>query len=552
MSDRLFRKAMTLLCGLLLSLGVQAERPRTYAVTNVRIVTAPGQAISRGTIVLRDGRVEAVGSTVVAPSDAEVIEGQERWTVYPAFIDAASQAGLEEQAQDQDPRRGRGAERRSRPGIPHELKVVHPEVRVADRLAVGRAAVGKYREAGFAIAHVLPRKGVFRGQSAILVLRKGPARQLVINDHFAQVAALESSSFMARQYPSSKMGAVATVRQVLLDAQRLAVWQRRYAADPHGMQRPESRSSDAALLEVVEHGTPVWFVSGAGLDPGRFGALAAEFDLHAVVVARSLADGVTELAAAGLPVLLPLELPEKPELKDQGMVEQTGMRAMQEYIRAPRLPAALAKAHVEFALVTSGMKSVRKFSANLAQVVESGLDADQALAALTTVPARLLGLSRVAGSLEPGKQANLMIVEGDLFVRKPAIRHFFVDGYHEEIREKDRKGDPDAVVDPRGTWAITTEVMGRSSESTWIITGSPDAYRGVSESSRSGRRDFDSLELVGNALTIVRSTRGGEMEITVIIDGDTLSGETTVESPRGSVRIAVEGRRVAPPEGEGL
>ena len=109
-------------------------------------------------------------------------------------------------------------------------------------------------------------------------------------------------------------------------------------------------------------------------------------------------------------------------------------------------------------------------------------------------------------------------------------------------------------MDPRGTWKVNTEVMGRSSESTWTIRASNDAggkarYDGFSESSRSGKRDFSSVELKGNALTVISATPGGEMKATVIVTGDSLSGTSTMESARGSVTMKFDGRRVSGPEG---
>lgn len=533
--------------------SARAEAPRIHAITGVRIVTAPGKLIESGTVVLRDGFVEAVGPNVAVPDDAEVITAEPGWTVYPSFVDAASSVGLDTEAAPAPARGGRNGAEEKRLGVRHELKAVHPEDGVIDRVDMKHASIATHREMGFAAAHVLPDKGVFRGESAILMLREAPAPEAVARDRAAQVIALETSSFMARQYPSSTFGAVATVRQVFLDAARHGEWSERYAENPAGMPPPEFRSSDAPLLAVLRGDLPPVFVAINGLDPGRFNGLAREFGLSGLTVARGLGDHESDLRAAGMPVLLPLETPEKPDFDDADNVTETGLEQMQESLLAPRLPSALDAAGVDFAFVTLGMKSVRGFPEALAAIVKAGLSPDKALAAVTTTPARLLGLSRSMGTIEPGKQANLLIVEGELFTDKPAIRHLFVQGYHEEIEEEETIGDPNAVVDPRGEWSINSEVMGRSVESTWTIRGAGEAggkarYSGSSESARSGKRDFTSVELKGNAMTVISSGQGGEMKITVIVAGDSLSGETTMESERGSARMKVEGRRVSGPE----
>jgi imidazolonepropionase-like amidohydrolase len=538
------------LCAALAAAGAQAERPRTYAITGARIVTAPGAVIEQGTLVLRDGLVESVGAGVAAPPDAEVIAAEDGWTVYPALVDAASAVGLDTEAAAAPPARGRNGEEPPRLGSPHELKAVRPEQAVLDQVDVRHSSVARHREMGFGAAHVLPLKGIFRGESAVLMLRDGPPVELVARPRVAQVVALETSSFMTRQYPSSKFGAVAAVRQAFLDAQRAGEWNARWAANPAGMAPPEFRASDAALLAALRGERPLAWVALTALDAGRFAGLAAEFGLKGgMVVARGLGDRADALAAAGMPVLLPLELPAKPEAGSADDVLEAGLEDMQAWHAAPRLPAALGDGGVTVAFVTAGMKNPRKFTENLGAVVKAGLPADRALAAVTTTPARLLGLARALGTLEPGKQANVMVVAGDLFDGKASVRHLFVQGYHEEFEAEKAVGDPNAVVDPRGKWTVTTEVMGRTSESTWTIAGERDAWTGSSESARAGKRDFTSVTLKGNALTVVSPGQGGEMKVTVVVTGDAFEGDSTMTSERGSVTMKLEGRRAAGPQG---
>jgi hypothetical protein len=315
------------------------------------------------------------------------------------------------------------------------------------------------------------------------------------------------------------------------------------------MPKPEYRSSDTALQRILRGELPVFFVSVNGLDPGRFRHIADEFGLHGIAVARGLGDRLEDLRAAGMPVLLPLETPDKPEFSDADDTLEASLRQMQASVAAPRLPAGLDAAGIRFAFVTAGMKNPRRFAESLAAIVAAGLSRDKALAALTTTPAELLGLSRSMGTIAPGKLANVLIVEGDLFAKKPVLRELYVEGYREEFEAEKTLGDPTAVVDPRGKWSISTEVMGRSADSSWTIAGSSGRYTGFSESVRSGKRDFTSVELKGNAMTVITPTPGGEMKITVVITADSLAGETKMESERGSVTMKIEGRRASGPEG---
>jgi hypothetical protein len=73
--------------------GLRDASPRVHALVGGRIVTAPGQVIEKGTLVLRDGVIEAVGTDVVAPADARVWDVTGR-TLYPGFIDSNSTLAL--------------------------------------------------------------------------------------------------------------------------------------------------------------------------------------------------------------------------------------------------------------------------------------------------------------------------------------------------------------------------------------------------------------------------------------------------------------------------
>ena len=325
---------------LLVSLSVlsplHAAAPRIFALKDVRIVTAPGQVIENGTLVIRDGLIESVGADTEAPADAKIIAGQENWTVYPAFIDAAGSVALE--TESENPRPGSRKEE-TRPGAPHELEAVRAEQAVVNQLLTGHTSIERHRHAGFGLAHVLPGKGVFRGESALILLRDADIRELVLDDHAAQVIALEKSSFMARKYPSSSIGAMATVRQTLLDAQRQQLWQERYTANPKGMPHPEFRASDAALVSVLKRELPVVFVSGAGLDPGRFGGFVREFELRGMTVAMNLGHRSEYLLAADMPVLLPLEIPDKPALASADEALEASLDELQAHLRATAMPA---------------------------------------------------------------------------------------------------------------------------------------------------------------------------------------------------------------------
>ena len=220
---------------------------------------------------------------------------------------------------------------------------------------------------------------------------------------------------------------------------------------------------------------------------------------------------------------------------------------MLRYLDAAAGPSRLHEAGVTFALTMHGLKTSTHFYKHIRKMIENGLPEETALAALTTVPAKLLGVDRAIGTLSAGKIANLLVADGPLFGEETKLRHVFVDGVQHEIEVKQKpKGDPDAVVDPRGEWTVVIEMFGRTMERTWTITGEKGNYKGSAETQQ-GTVEFDSVELAGNALTVVMPARGQrpQTEITVIIEGEEFEGNMEM----GSRTIELKGTRTSGPEG---
>ena len=194
-----------------------------------------------------------------------------------------------------------------------------------------------------------------------------------------------------------------------------------------------------------------------------------------------------------------------------------------------------------------------EFPARLRKALDRGLGAQTALAALTTEPARVLGLERVLGTIEAGKIANVVVWDGapdgerGVFDEKAKPSSVFVDGVKFDIEQKKSKGDPGAKVDPRGTWSIQLTVGGRTLTRTWTITGSSGDYAGTAETQR-GVVTFSSVKLAGNEMTVVMPADGNRpsQELTVIITGEEMEGSG--EFPGGTT-YTVKGARTAGPEG---
>jgi hypothetical protein len=158
-------------------------------------------------------------------------------------------------------------------------------------------------------------------------------------------------------------------------------------------------------------------------------------------------------------VVLPLAFPDKPDLEEGDPGLDLTLRSLRRYAEAAAGPGRLHAAGVRVAFTTRGLKGLTDVLPNLRKIVEAGLPEDAALAALTVEPARLLHADKLLGTVEPGKIANLLVCDGPLMAEKTRIVRTYVDGVEYRIPEKPGpKGDPTAVVDPRGTWSVTLDL----------------------------------------------------------------------------------------------
>ncbi len=539
-----------------------AEAPGIYALTGARVVVAPGRVLQTGTVVIREGLIEAVGERLEPPGDAYVLD-LPGMTITAGFLDACSDIGQKRPDAPAQPGEGRAggpgrgaAQTEPPPGAGHPLARVRPERRVVDLLATDASSFEKHRAMGFTAALSLPGEGIFRGQAALLDLGAGPTPRNVVRSSAGQVVALERGR-SGEPYPNSLMGSIAAIRQTLLDAGRNAVWAQRWAASPAGIPRPEFLAAFGPLVEAIEGRSSVIFDVRESADVPRALAIAREFGLKAIVIASGLEaaepGAVDLLRAAGHPVILPLAYPDKPKVEDPDEALNVSLRDLERWDVAPANPARLHDAGVAFALGTCRLASPTEFPANLRKAIARGLTPDAALAALTINPARFLGVADLAGSVEAGKAANLVAFEGPaggpegIFGEKVRAAHVFVDGVKHDVERKSSKGDPDAKVDPRGTWSVTFTSGGRTVTRTWTIRGREGSYSGTAET-QAGLVELSSVKLAGNEMTVVLPPQEGRQsqEIVVVISGEQLEGSG---EGRGGGSFAVKGRRISGPEG---
>jgi imidazolonepropionase-like amidohydrolase len=551
---------------------------RTIALTNARVVQAPGQIQERANVIIRDGLITTIAPDAAIPFDALEIPA-DSFTVYAGFIDGLSHTGIPE------PKEQPNRERPDNPAYPpDELAGIQPQQDVRNLLDPKDKRITAMREAGFTAAHVVPRGRMLPGVGAIILLAGDDANEMVYRGETALYAQLAGAR---RMYPGTDMAVLAKLRQLYREAARRQKIEQLYAEDPAGLERPQYDPVLYAMFPVLDGDRPVFFNTESVLDLHRVLAVQQELGFPMVLTGLTQSfDAVDKLKSANLPLLLTLELPKEPENSEQEQPSDsteaapTDAAAELPQIEAPNYDAdfrvsSLAdvaaekenletrreiayKAHVGNAHVfesegltfgfSTGSAKPGELLGNVRKMVKEGLSEDTALAALTTTPAQILGLTSSMGTVEEGKLGNLVVTKGSIFDEKGEIRYVFVDGRKYEIEppKKRSSGNTDTDVNPAGTWSLTISTPDGDIGGTLTIEGSGNDWSGsLSVEIEPGALSLEHIVLSGNELTFSFDAPDiGTVESSLILDSESLNGSFDVP---GFGVATVSGTRTSDP-----
>lgn len=405
--------------------ALRSNPPHVFALTNAKVVVSPEVTLANATIVIRDGKIEAVGNVKV-PADAKEISLAGK-TVYPGFIDAYS-----EQAVSSD--RLAGSAR-------YWNGQVTPQLSVADQLAAN-ADLSTLRKQGIVAQLVAPAEGIVKGTSAVVSTGGGEPQTTLLARDVAQHVQLTVSRRGRVGYPGSPMGAVALARQALYDAQWYRDAHAAAAADP-SLPLPEANNALNALRPVLSGAMPVMISTSNEQFVLRAEQFASEFGLSLIIKGSGNEyRRIEEIAATRRPLILPLAFPKAPNVGTPEAAQETTLASLLHWDIAPENPARVDAAGIRFAFSTDRLESKGDFLKSLRKAVERGLSPASALKALTVTPAELLGVSEQLGSIQSGRLASFVITDGDLFDKKTKIIETWVSGTRfEHSPENARKAE---------------------------------------------------------------------------------------------------------------
>ena len=387
-----------------------------FAIRNARIVTVSGADIENGTVVIRDGKIEAVGTNVNVPAGAQSIDGR-GLSVYPGMIDAGTNMGLVEVPQ--------GAN-----GTVDTAEVgdLNPNAKAITAVNPHSAHIAVTRVEGITNTLTAPTGGLISGQAALINLIGTAPKEMAVVPQFALVINYPrigggGGGFGGFQQPVNLSDTLANnerqleqIRKMLRDAEAYGRALDAYAKDKT-LPRPDRNVVLEPLVPYVRGQQPVIFRADREAEIRGALKFAEEMKLKPIILGGNDAWKVaTLLKEKNVPVILTglFSLPPREDDAYDALYEN---------------PSRLQQAGVRFCISTGDAGAeVRNLPQYAGMAAAFGLSKADALKAVTLYPAQILNVSDRLGAIEAGKMANLVVTDGDLLEIRTRIRYLFIDG----------------------------------------------------------------------------------------------------------------------------
>ena len=397
-----------------------------FAIRNARIVTVSGPDIENGTVVIRDGKIEAVGAAVNVPAGAQTIDAR-GLSVYPGMIDAGTNMGLVEV-----PQGANGTVDLS------EVGDFNPNAKAIIAVNPHSAHIAVTRVEGVTNTVTAPTGGLISGQAALInLLGTAPKEMAVIPQaalviNYPRIGGGGGGGFGGFQQPPTNLSETLEanarqldqIRKMLRDAEAYGRSQDAYAKD-RSLPRPDQNVVLQSLVPYVRGEQPVIFRAEREAEIRGAIRFAEEMKLKPIILGGNDAWKVASLLKEkNVPVILTgvFSLPAREDDPYDTLYEN---------------PAKLQQAGVLFAISTGDSgPEVRNLPQYAGMAAAYGLSKTDALKAVTLNPARIMNASDRLGSIEAGKIANLVVTDGDLLEIRTRIRYLFIDGRPVELSSR--------------------------------------------------------------------------------------------------------------------
>ncbi len=394
---------------------VATPRSGYYAFINAKIYKDAKTIINSATLIIRQGKIEAVGINLPLPKDAIIIDCKGK-SIYPSFVDIYSDYGMSQVQPSMTTYRSPSQMLSNTKGPYSWNQALKTEVLHVKNFAVNDARAKEYRKLGFGSVLIHQLDGISRGVGLLTTLAKEKENMVILKEKASAHFSFDKGS-STQDYPNSLMGSIALLRQHFLDAS----W---YKTKPsqEGLNLTLQAFNENANLPQIFEVSDKWSVF-------RANKIASEFGVQYIFKAGGNEyQRIDEIKAIKSSFILPLNFPQAMDVEDPNDARFVNVSDLKHWELAPTNPAAFEKAGIPFALTASGLKDVSQFMPNLKKAIQNGLSEEKALEALTTTPASLLGVSSAVGSLETGKWANFLITTGPIFADKTVLVENWIQG----------------------------------------------------------------------------------------------------------------------------
>jgi len=395
--------------------GVRADKNSNYTVfTNATIHVSPTETIQNGTLVIQNGKVISAGKSSRVASNAITIDLEGK-SIYPSFIDIYTDFGVEK------PKRPSGGRRASQYEPTREgfywNDHIRPETEAVTKFGYDSKSAKQFLDAGFGVVQTHHQDGIARGTGMLVALNQdGTDAHRILEARSAAHFSFDKSRLSRQSYPSSKMGGTALIRQLHHDID----WYKKGNID----------TKDLAIEAMIKNeGLPKFFEGDGLYDALRIDKLGDQFNQNYIIIGGGDEyKRINEIKTLNRSFVLPIKFPAAMDMKDPYAASNVALEDMKHWNQAPSNPKWMEENGINFALTTHSLKSPKEFRASLMKAIGRGLSKAKALAALTTIPAEMIGKSNELGTLTAGSWANFLITSGDIFDSKTTVYENWVQG----------------------------------------------------------------------------------------------------------------------------
>lgn len=405
--------------------GVADNREGAYAFTNATIVKDGQTTLTNATLIIRDGKIVAIGNNISIPKDVVIIDCKDKF-IYPSFIDIYSDYGI---AVPQRPPGGGGFFGASQLSSNQKgsfgwNQALRTDIDASRIFVTDETKARLLRDLGFGTVLTHQKDGIARGTGAVVTLANAKENLVMIKEK-ASAHYSFSKGVSTQAYPSSMIGSVALLRQTYIDGQ----WYKNNPA-AEGLNLTLKYWNEQQSLPQVFEANDKW----SDIRADRIGD---EFGVQYIIKGGGNEyQRINEIAATKASYILSLNFPQPMDVEDPNDARFVSLQDMKHWEMAPGNAAAFEKAGIPFCITTADLKDIKQFSANLRKALEYGLSENKAMEALTKTPATLLGIYDRVGSLETGKLANFIITSGSIFNEKTSILQNWVQGEKYGVKEE--------------------------------------------------------------------------------------------------------------------